>query len=266
MSGDEVTALLVSAILGLYGWQGWIGGLLRLQSLSRRWPTQLLAGLTPPVAGLAIYCVLCKWSSQDVRQSPGYILFYMLMWFGWTGLWHSLLPRFGLSCRDDALERGNTAAGAATAGALLGVTFAFAGANIGDGPGWYVVAFSAGLATAALLGLWFASTQITNVHDAIVIDRDLAAGLRTGGFFVGTGLILGRAVAGNWHSSSAALGDFITKGWPALILWVILVAFDAIANPTPQRPAPNRLLLGALPALLFIIAGIVVVIFQGSWQ
>jgi hypothetical protein len=40
------------------------------------------------------------------------------------------------------LEHGNPAAGA-----ILGLTLAFARGNIGNGPGWWVVVFSAGMST-----------------------------------------------------------------------------------------------------------------------
>jgi hypothetical protein len=131
MSGDEVAALIVSFIFGLSGWYRWLSGLLFLSRLSRRTSTQLLGWLAPPIAALITLFVLCIWASSDVTSSSTYIFFYMVMWYGWTGIWNLLLPYFGLSCRDDALERDNTAAGIAVAGGLLGVTFAFDGANIG---------------------------------------------------------------------------------------------------------------------------------------
>jgi uncharacterized membrane protein YjfL (UPF0719 family) len=265
MSGDEVIALIVSAIIGIVGWKEWVGGLLFLEPLSRRSATQFLGWLLPPLAGVAMFYVLLKWSSHDVRDNPIYIFFYMVMWLGWTGLWNRMLPYVGLSCRDDALERDNTAAGLAIAGGLIGVTFIFAGGNIGDGPGWWVVVFCAGIATAAVLLFWLIGNQITHVQEAITIDRDMAAGWRTAGFFIGSGLILGRAVAGDWHSTQQTVSDFIARGWPALILWGIVLLLDIVSRPTPQRPAPNRLLFGVLPCLLFIATGIGDFIQQGPW-
>jgi hypothetical protein len=182
MSGDELVALVASVIFGLAGWRSWLAGLLFLNRLSRRPATQLIGWLLPPVAAGVMLFVLIKWSSQDVQTSPLYIFFYMAMWFGWTGLWNGLLPYMGLSCRDDALERDNTAAGLAIAGWVLGLTCAFAGANIGNGPGWWVVIFCALLSSGAMAILWIIDNAITKVCEAITIDRDISAGLRTGCF------------------------------------------------------------------------------------
>jgi hypothetical protein len=254
MSGDEIMALLVSGIVGIGGWKGWLGGLLFLEPLSRRPATQFLGWLLPPLAGVAMFFVLAKWSSHDVRDNPTYIFFYMVMWLGWTGLWNWLLPYFGLICRDDALERDNTAAG-----------LAIAGGNIGDGPGWWVVVFCAGIATATLLLLWLIENQITRIQETITIDRDVAAGWRTGGFFIAAGLILGRAVAGDWHSTQETVSDFAIRGWPVMILWFVVVALDIAARPTPQRPAANRVIFGVLPGVLLVVAAIGYVIMQGPW-
>jgi uncharacterized membrane protein YjfL (UPF0719 family) len=265
MSGDEVIALIVSAIIAIWGWKDWLTGLLFLDLLSRRATTQILAWMSPPLAGTAMLFVLFNWSSHDVRDDPKYVIFYFIMWLGWTGLWNRLLPYLGLSCRDDVLERDNTAAGLAVGGGLLGVTFIFAGGNIGDGPGWWVVVFCAGIATATVLLFWMIGNQISQVQEAIIIDRDISAGWRTAGFFTGGGLILGRAVAGDWHSTQQTLADFAVKGWPVLILWGMAVGLDVISRPTPNRPAPNPLMFGVLPGCLLIAGGVGEVILQGHW-
>jgi uncharacterized membrane protein YjfL (UPF0719 family) len=217
------------------------------------------------LAGGVMLYVLLHWASSDVRDDSTYIFFYLVMWLAWTGLWNLILPYLDLSCRDDALERDNTAAGLATGGGLMGVTFIFAGSNIGEGPGWWVVVFCAGMATAALLLLWIADHRITGVIESITVDRDISAGWRTAGFFIGAGLILGRAVAGDWHSAEATVIDFFEKGAPVVILWAAAVGVDNFARPTPKQPAADRLLLGFLPFLLFVAVGICDVVFQGPW-
>lgn len=257
MSGDEVFALVVSLVLGVAGWKAWVGGLLFLSDLSRKPLTQILGWLTPVAAGLSLLFVLRQWASHDVRDSSTYIFFYMAMGFGWAGLWNWLLPYLGLSFRDDALEYENDAAGMAISGGLLGSTFAFAGANIGDGPGWWVVVFCALLASGTIAVLWMAGNQVSRIHESITVDRDNASGCRAAGFFIAAGLILGRAVAGDWHSAPATLSDFAARGWPVLILWGIAVVFDILFRPTAERPAPNFLMFGAVPAMLLVgIAGL----------
>ncbi len=266
MSGDELFALLVSLALGGFGWKLWIEGLLTLKPEFRRSSTRLLATVTPLLSAAVVFFVLRQWAAHDVRSSGVYTGFYLAMWFGWTGAMNFLLGIVGLSCRDDVLERGNPAAGLAVSGAMIGLTVAFAGGNIGDGPGWWVVIFSAGMASATMLGLWIAGNFLSRVADAITIDRDVAAGWRTWGFFVGTGLIVGRAVAGDWHSGGQTVVDFIAKGWWALVLWAIAVGLDVLMRPTPEKPAPNRILCGLLPGLLYLAASVVVVLRQGTWR
>jgi len=265
MSGDEFFALIVSAIIGIVGWKEWMGGLLLLSSLSRRAVTQILGWVMPLFAGGVMFFVLKRWSAHDVRDSGTYIFFYMVMWFGWTGIWNWVLGGLDLRCRDDVLERDNDAAGLAIGGGLLGATFIFAGSNIGDGPGWWVVVFCAGIATTSLLLFWVIGNLITHVDEAITIDRDMAAGWRTAGAFIGSGLILGNAVAGDWHSAQQTMTDFAAKGFPVLILWAIAICLDLIGRPTPERPRPNSFLFGILPGLLFIAAAISVVVLQGPW-
>src|SRR5215469_3460249 len=250
MSGDEIVALLVSLIFAIAGWNAWVRGLFFLQNLSRKLATQLLAWLAPLAAGIILLFVLRKWSSHDVPDDPVYIFFYMVMGLGWTGLWNLLLPLAGLSFRDDALERGNDAAGFAISGGLLGATLAFAGANIGEGPGWWVVVFCAALATTVMLSLWMIGSRITGAQEYITVDRDTAAGWRAAGYFIGAGLILGRAVAGDWHSSQETLQAFLVEGWPVLLIWANSIVLDIAAKPKSQRPAPNPIVFGFIPFLI----------------
>jgi len=265
MSGDEVFALIISFIVGIFGWRTWLGGLLLLQPLTRKPAMQFLGWLSPVAAGAALLFVLFKCSSSDVRDAPIYIFFYMVMGFGWAGLWNLILPYAGLSFRDDALELDNDSAGLAIAGSLVGVTLAFAGANIGQGPGWWVVVFCALLGTAVMLILWMIGAGITCVADTITIDRDMAAGWRAAGFFIGAGLILGRAVAGDWQSANQTVIDFLVHGWPVLVLWGITLALDKMCKPTPLRPAPNSFIFGVMPFAVLIGISIGAVAIQGPW-
>lgn len=265
MSGDEVFAMIVSAFFAIYCWKEFLGGLLFLGMLSRRPAARTVAWLALPFAACAILFVLLRWSSHDVRDNPVYIFFYMVLWLGWTGLWNLALDYLGLSWRDDAFECGNAAASIALGGGLLGVTLIFAGANIGEGPGWWVVVFCAAIGTATVLALWGIGNGFTRIQEAITVDRDAAAGWRTAGFFAGSGLILGRAVAGDWHSAQETLADFVVKGWPVLLLWGIVLMLDSACRPLPERPFPNRVLYGLLPGLLLIAAGIADVATQGPW-
>ena len=67
-----------------------------------------------------------------------------------------LLPSDPAACVADAvraaLKGGDV--GAILVEPMLGVTLCYAGGNIGNGPGWWVVVFSAGLSTVALFAAW----------------------------------------------------------------------------------------------------------------
>src|SRR4029453_10538043 len=147
-------------------------------------------------------------SAHDVRDDPTYLFMYVLLGAAWVGVWIRLLAMTGVSKRDDVVERSNSSAALAVAGATLGITLCYAGGNIGDGPGWWVVVFSAALATLALFAAWLLLGFASGVSDAVTVDRDPAAGLRLAAFLIGCGLILGRAVAGDWESAAATVREF----------------------------------------------------------
>jgi hypothetical protein len=84
------------------------------------------------------------------------------------------------------------------------------------------------------------------------------------GFFTGCGLILGRAVAGDWASLDATLRDFGTKAWPALILLAMLIAAERLAKPRFHRDEQAVIARGLFPAMLYFAIGLVVVLAQGA--
>jgi uncharacterized membrane protein YjfL (UPF0719 family) len=265
MSGDEVFALIVCLVLGCTGWASWLSGLFLIRSFARRTGAKPHAVLWPLLSAAVVLFVLCRWSSHDVRSDPVYIFFYFVMWFGWTGILLKMLPYLGLNARDDLLERQNSAAGLAVGGALLGSTLAFSGGNIGDGPGWWVVVFSAGLANGALLLLWAVGNLFTHVDEGLTVERDVAAGWRTFGYFTGGGLILGRAVAGNWQSGMETIGDFVVRGWPVVVIWGATVAMDLVLKPSSACPARPSGSCGLLPAAILIGVGLLAALAQGAW-
>jgi len=265
MSGDEFFALIMSILAGWRGWSGWSDGLFRVRRFARRFDVAAIGWTLPVLAAAIVYFVLRLWASHDVRDDPTYLVFYLLMSFGWSGAWNVVMTWFDLDFRD-AVSSGNRALLITLVGGLLSVTFIFAGGNIGEGPGWFVVVFCAGVGTATLLFIWFAENQFSPVHDAIAIDRDQATGWRTAGFFVAAGLILGRAVAGDWRSVAETLTDFVESGWPVLLPAALLLVLNLWFRPTPARPAPNPLAFGVLPAAALVAIGIGDLVAQGPWR
>ena len=254
-SPDEGFALIAGTIIGVASWSTWyyrlaaVGNRVRVQG--QRWPL----AFAPPVCALIIYWVLKRWSAEDVRNDPAYMLFYMVIGLAWVGLFRIFLPLYGLSPRDDVLERGNNAAGWAIVGALIGSACCFAGGNVGNGPGWWVVLFSGLLSTGALILLWCVLHMATGLHEKVTIERDLSAGLRAAGFFVGAGIILGRAVAGDWVSAAATTADFARMAWPALVLTGVAAVVERVSPQNLMSSAVAAFFWGLIPAFTYAVAG-----------
>jgi uncharacterized membrane protein YjfL (UPF0719 family) len=266
MSGDEGTVMIMAVFAAGIVWAIWLWQVAltapRCSRYKHRWPLVLYPG----AAFWILYGILKRFSSLDVREDPVYLAFYMILGAAWVGVVSWLLPYLGLSARDDVIERANPAAAQAIGGALLGLTLCYAGANIGNGPGWWVVVFSASLATVALLLLWVLLDKATGLADTLTIDRDLAAGLRTVGFFTGTGLILGRAVAGDWMSAAGTAEDFAKAGWPALLLWAVAVFLEKSLRPSSEQPQPPLATHGLAPLLLYLGIAAFFLMRMGGWS
>lgn len=263
MSGDEVVVSIISGVLAFAIWLATLIRIMRFNAygLPRASANGLLFAL--PICLLIVFWILRTLASHDVRGDGRYIAMYGFMGAAWIGM----APAFflpGISVRDDFLERRNSSAAIAILGYMLASTFCFSGGNIGDGPGWWVVVFCALLANLTLMLLWTIANWFTHVADHITIDRDPAIGLRVAGFFVGCGLILGRAVAGDWHSLDATLRDFMVKAWPVLILLTVLIFGERLTKPRYHRDEQALVTRGLFPAMFYITFGLIAVLLQGA--
>lgn len=263
MSGDELVVLLASGFLTVWGWYAWYLPPIAVESLGARRAGRGLLLLVPVVSLVILFALLKAAAAEDVRDDAGYLALYTLMGAAWTGTAMKLLPFVGLSPADDVVERSNGAAAVAISGALIGCTLCYAGGNIGNGPGWWVVVFSAGLATATLAVLWLLFDRFAHVVDTLTIDRDPAAGLRVFGLLSAAGVVLGRGVAGDWVSVQATLRDFTVLAWPVLALFAAAVLLEHAARPTRERPTPSVTALGVLPAGLYLAAALAYVVSLG---
>lgn len=252
MSPDEVIVLVISGVVAAWAWFGWYLRALRINLHRTRGSGRVHLLTAPMIAVAVIFAVLRTLAAQDVRDDPRYLALYGALGMAWVGVGAWCLPLAGISPRDDVLEGGNRGAAYAAAGALLALALCYAGGNVGDGPGWWVVLFSAGLATASIVAVWLILEALSAISDAITIDRDAAAGMRLGGFLVACGAIFGRAAAGDWVSADATVRDFLTVAPPALLLLAAAVVLERVARPTPARPAPAVVAFGAAPALGYI--------------
>ncbi len=253
MSNDEFIVLLASLAFGPAAWTVLFVRLARVQRFGGRDAHLLILAGAIAACPLVLTVILLRYAASDVRHAPQYLLMYLLLGLAWLRASEFCLAYAGLSLRDDAIERRNLAALPAVSGALAGVTLCYAGGNIGNGPGWWVVVFSSALATLGLGAIWLLLDQTTGVNDLVTIDRDPAAGVRLGGLLAASGLILGRAVAGDWHSIQATVADFAHIGWVVLPVAGAALVVERLAKPTVARPHPPVFAAGALPALIYLL-------------
>jgi len=187
-----------------------------------------LCGL--PIASFAIILFTLKvLASFDVVDSPLFITFYVVLGFVWLHFsLYCMFRFFDLSWIDDVMIMNNKSALTAIAGGALGSVFIYAGANIGDGPGWWCVIFAGGLGlmTWILLGVGIARTN--EMSERITVERDLGCGIRFGSYLLASGIILGRASGGDWTSFYMTVVEFydVYDRWPVLLL----AALEAIVE------------------------------------
>ena len=136
---------------------------------------------------------------------------------------------FDLSWIDDALNMNNISAMYAVIGGFLGLSIIYAGANIGDGLGWWCVIFAGGLGIGTWILMGIVVDKITKAFERITVDRDISCGIRIGSYLLASGIILGRASAGDWTSFSMTVIEF-GVGWPVLPLTMLTVIVEYYYN------------------------------------
>lgn len=248
MGEDEVMVLIFASIFALVRWVPFFVYLTR----ARRGSSVRMPVYLAPVAGLvALWLVLEKFASFDVRADPVYLFFYMVIGAAWIAAASWLPAIFGISYRDDVAERGNAGAAWAIGGAIVGGSLIFTGANIGDGPGWWVIFYTGGIALGVFAVCWLAVELVTGVSETITVDRDTSAGVRLGALLLANGLILGRASAGNWYGADQAATQVFRIGVAALALSAFAIGVERILRPSPEH-ASQPMVAGAVPALVYM--------------
>jgi hypothetical protein len=182
-----------------------------------------------PLAALTLFIyTLATLASFDVTDNVVYIMFYIFLGYAWqyAGI-QVMVALFDLSMIDDVLGANNSAALAAFAGGYLGLAVIYSAANIGDGPGWWCVVFAGGLGLAAWAGLALIVNRFAHVFERITVERDISCGVRTGCYLLASGIILGRASAGDWTSAAMTVIEFL-DGWPVLPLTICTIASEGI--------------------------------------
>lgn len=213
-----------------------------------------------------IAAALWNWGATEVRANAAAVFTLTLIGTIWILLTFKIFPWLGLSYEYDVTDCGNTAAMIALCGAMIAVSTLYAGGSLGEGPSYLENFFSAGLGTSAWVFLWLFLEMTAKVSVSITEDRDLASGLRFCGLLVATGVLLGRATAGNWVSEVAAIRDLFRDGWPAAALLIIAVPVEWQVKPRPARPLPSWMIYGALPALFYLGLAVIWLWHLGRWE
>jgi hypothetical protein len=261
-SSDEwaffLTAMIVTFVVGARYYRP----VFSVRSMGGPGRERFIVGCLPIVAIVPTCAIVGRWADREVVGHLDYMTLFVLGAAGWALVASQIVSVFGISVRDDVLERRNPAAMIAVCGIVMGAAMVYALCNIGSGPTIWTTIVPALLGTALLFGALFLAELIGgSISDSITIDRDFASGTRLAGAMFGCGIVLGRAGAGDWISWPRTWTDFALLGWPAIILSVVSGIVQRRLRPTTVNPRPNVLKSGVLPAVLFVVAAVLFSIF-----
>jgi hypothetical protein len=265
-SDDEGFVLFISGIAAAVFMLKWYAPLLTLSPLGRRRAPRITLAAAPIACLALLLPVLQHYGSHELRDDGGYVLLFMLAGAAWLGLADITATLLGVSQRYDALDHRNRPAAIALAGAQLGITLAYAGANIGEGATIWMTFGPAAVVTLAWAAVWTTHQSLTNVADAVTIERDPASAWRLAGLLTAAGLILGRSVAGDYQSPDQTLADFARQGWPVLLLLCAATWLQRRHRPTAGRPRQPWFTRGMLLALAYLLAAAAYVACLGPWN
>ena len=221
MDFSEGAVFLASALFAVVFYFRWYRFILSASRIKRNAFARTALGLMPVMSLAIVLYALMTLASFDVEGF--WVFFYMLVGVAWLYFGIFLMFFFfDLSWIDDALNMNNSAAAIAIAGGGLGVTLIYAGANVGDGPGWWCVFLAGALGMIAWVVLGVLANAIAKIFKRITANRDIFCGARTGAYLVSSGIILGRACAGDWTSFPKTVVEF-GDGWPVLLLTAAFV-------------------------------------------
>ncbi|HYE19639.1 MAG TPA: hypothetical protein VEA69_14400 [Tepidisphaeraceae bacterium] len=263
-SGDEILLFFVSAVAAAgvtAGWARTLAGAGRVPGRRRRGPRVVLL-ITPVVCLAILWAVLAAWSAGVVRGSPGYQALFACVGVAVLGLSTWVSSVTGIGTAREVVGRGDDASAVALAGAMLGATLAYSGANVGEGATVWMTIGPAALGLAAWAAVWIGIEALSGASEAIAIERDLASGWRMAGALVASGLILGRAVAGAYESAAATVRDLVTIGWPAALVAVATVAMQRAW----RRAGAGWLWAGVTPAVGLAALAVGYVVWLGRWR
>jgi hypothetical protein len=262
LDDDEVMALLAGVAAAVWGVCWW--GIPMWTVRGRRaWAGGWIATVVAAVCLAGVWWVLANMADPAVRGH----LEYETLFFAWGVAWLmwglGVMAWFGVSWRDDVIERRNPAALAAACAVMIGGTCVYAGSNIGTGPTIWTTFGPAVLGTIAWAGAWMVMEAFGRVAEAVAVERDVASGVRLLGVLVGGGLVMGRAVAGDWESVGSTVRDVVVLGWPAWALGAVGGILQRVLRPRVGA-RPGVWLAGWLPAAMLVTLAVLWVLRQGA--
>ncbi|MCK6447883.1 MAG: hypothetical protein L6Q99_15935 [Planctomycetes bacterium] len=265
MAESEKAVATVSTFIAIVCTLMWFNALRRRPFVLRPTPWKRALQFAPATAIVGIFLVLTNFASHDVRGDVRYLYMYTVWGAAWIGVMLAWSPLLGLSLRDDVVERANPAAAAALWSLPFAHALAYVGGNIGDGPGWWVVLGSSGIAQLVLLVLVWTSLKLGHASESITIDRDTATGVRFAALVLAEALVLGRAVAGDWIEVAATVRDFADRGWPAFVLGAVGLVLDIALRPNASAPRRSVFAAGVVPGAVFLGAATWWLVHLGSF-
>lgn len=262
MSEIETLLFLLCGVLTTIFIVNWYRYLFGIFKPKRKLINDYILGLLPFVLFIIIYYTLRNLASFDVVNDTLFIIFYIFFGFTWIYLFNKLIFLFyDISWIDDIITNGNYAALSAYIGALLGITLIYAGANIGDGPGFWCVMVAGGIGAILWFILALLINKFTGIIERIVISRNLGSGIRFGGFLLSTGIILARGSGGDWFNFWQTIIDF-SDIWiiiPFAVLYLLIELY--YKNKYEKENIPTNVTTSCLWLIFFIILSIYLILY-----
>jgi hypothetical protein len=230
--------------------------------LNSRPRTLVFWELSLVISGALIFAAIWRWGAIELR---GHLEVLPLTIAGlvWVTLSIRALAWLGFSIALDVIDQHNWPA---ISSATLALAFIFAGGNVGEGPSYWNNVFSVLAGTTAFFVLLLSFELGTRISISVTEERDLASGIRFGALVLALGLILARAVAGNWNSESATLRDLLRDGWPAGAICLGSTILELFYRAGRSRPFPSALACGVVPGLVCLTCAIGWLIHLGPWE
>jgi len=260
LAPEETFALLVAMAAALFAWGRLWYRIMAVDPLvARAGAGRTLVASIAAVAAIDLV-VLTTLAASDVRSSPLYVAFYLALGLGVAALNLAAFRFVGLR-QSDLIERGNPAARTLFLTGTVASALAYAGGNVGDGPGFWVVLVSAALAHAALYALVVLHAAIARTPYRILVDRDRGIAFRFGCLLIAGGLILGRGVAGDWTGIGRLVGDLADVAWVAPVLFM---SDAVIGRAFLAREPEGNLLVDRVSGIASLVIAILWVLWLGA--